>query len=114
MACSGFRCCSRSAWIAKSTIMMPFFLTMPVSSLERGVECLRRPLERAEDGARHADRGRGLLDGADRLAKRHARCQIERQRDCGELALVIDRQVARVRGVETGEGRQRYLLIGER
>ena len=30
MDASGERCCSRSAWIAKSTIMMPFFLTMPI------------------------------------------------------------------------------------
>ena len=29
--CSGDRCSSRSAAIAKSTIMMPFFLTMPIS-----------------------------------------------------------------------------------
>src|ERR1700674_4185165 len=31
--CSGDRCSSRSAAIAKSTIMMPFFLTMPISRM---------------------------------------------------------------------------------
>ncbi len=30
---SGERCSSRSAWIAKSTIMMPFFFTMPISRM---------------------------------------------------------------------------------
>ena len=29
----GDRCSSRSAWMAKSTIMMPFFLTMPISRI---------------------------------------------------------------------------------
>jgi hypothetical protein len=31
--CSGDRCSSRSAEIAKSTIMMPFFLTMPIKRM---------------------------------------------------------------------------------
>ena len=33
IAASGSRCSSRSAWMAKSTIMMPFFLTMPISRM---------------------------------------------------------------------------------
>ena len=33
MASSGSRPPSRSAWMAKSTSMMPFFLTMPISRM---------------------------------------------------------------------------------
>jgi hypothetical protein len=51
-----------------------------------------------------------LVDGIDRLAQRHAGGEIERQRDRRELALVVDRQEGRVRGVELDEGRQRHHL----
>ena len=33
MESCGDRCCSRSACSAKSTIMMPFFFTMPISRM---------------------------------------------------------------------------------
>ena len=52
-------------------------------------------------------------DGGDRIAERHARRQIEGQRDRRELALVVDRQVAGMPGVVAREGRQRHLLPGD-
>ena len=82
--------------------------------LERGLEGLRRALEGAEDRRGQADPGGDLLDRGHRLTEGHPGGEIEGQRDGRELALVINRQVARVAGVVAGEGRERHLLVGER
>ena len=59
---------------------------------ERRLERLRRALEAAADAGRQAGLARRRLDGADGVAERDPRRQVERQRHRRELRLVVDRE----------------------
>src|SRR6266581_3402536 len=106
----------RCASIAKSIIMMAFFLTIPTSMMmptkaymlssmlnahkvtsapspavgspERSLKRLRRTGESRVQRGRHLQLQRRLLDHVDRLGQRQVRLQVERKRDGGQLAEV--------------------------
>ena len=64
---------------------------------------------------RHADLGRRLLNGVDRLAERHAGRQIEGQRHRRELPGMGDQQRSNVVGVDADErGERNELPVGRR
>ena len=56
---SGASRCSRSAWMAKSTIMMPFFLTMPISRMMPMSAMTDRSIVEQHQHQQRADAGRG-------------------------------------------------------
>src|SRR5260370_1439565 len=63
---------------------------------QRGGEGLRRALEGAVEGDRRLELGLYFLNLLHRLAQRHARRQVERYGDGGELALVVDGERGRL------------------
>ncbi len=81
---------------------------------QRGLEGLRIALEAGDDGVRHPHVVRGLLNGGDRFAERHAGAQVERQGRCRELRLMRHQERADGVGVEIDQRRQRHELPGRR
>ena len=78
---------------------------------ERGLEGLRGALKARADRGRQANRALRPADGGDGVAEGDAGRQVERQRDRGELALVVDGERRRTRG-QVCEGAQRHLGAG--
>ena len=58
--------------------------------------------------------GLDLLNRRHRIAERRTSRQIEAHRHRWELALMVDREIRRLRHVHAHEGRYRHLLSGER
>src|SRR6516165_7783891 len=69
---------------------------------------LRVALEGSDDRARHPDVARSRRYCVYRLSERNAGLEVERQRDCRKLPLVVDRKGACLVRIDVDERGQRY------
>ena len=86
----------------------------PGRTFKRILERLRRALEGAGDRLGDVDHHCGGVNSVDGLPERHARRKVEGDRHCGELCLVVHRQIGHMAGVEFHQRRERHLLSGRR
>lgn len=85
----------------------------PRLARQRALEGLRRALEVAADRIGHAQLALGAFKDAHRIAKGHARGQVERQVGGREQAVVADRQRPGTGRRHMGHGRQGHHFIAQ-
>src|SRR5882757_3994399 len=99
---SGERCCSRSAWMAKSAIMMPFFLTIPINGMMPISANDGKIKVKGEQHQQRADTRRGQR-GQDRqrvnvTLVEHAQDDVDGDQSCqNQVRLALERGLKRLR-----------------